>query len=129
MKHGEKQRATLNEILASTSDVLFPAELGAKRVAIDSTDCDGDTPLHVMVRRTDRYAVNLLIKAGANVDAIGDMGETPLHVAVSMENIEIIEALLKAEAKTNIRSEFNETSAERAAKKGGEIDKLFKNHD
>ena len=125
MGHGPKLRATLEEILASTSDVIFPAELGGHPVAIDSTDCDGDTPLHVMVRRKDRYAVNQLIQAGANVDAVGDMSETPLHVAVGQGDLPIIEALLKAGAKTNIRSEFNETAAERAEKMEGEIAKLF----
>jgi hypothetical protein len=51
MGHGQKHRATLEEILASTSDVLFPAEIGEHTVAIDSTDSDGDTPLHIMVWR------------------------------------------------------------------------------
>jgi ankyrin repeat protein len=128
MGHGPKPRVTLEEILASTSDVLFPAEIGEHKVAIDSTDGDGDTPLHIMVWRKDFYAVNILIEAGANVDAAGDMSETPLHVAVGQENLPIIEALLKAGAKTDIRSEFNETAAERAKKKGEEIAKLFKRY-
>ncbi len=125
MGHKEKHRATLGEILASTSERLFPEELGEKVVTIDSKDLDGDTPLLVMVWRKDRYAVNLLIEAGADVDAIGDMSETPLHIAILQEDLEIIEALLKAGAKTDIRSEFNETASERATKKGGEIAKLF----
>lgn len=120
-----KHRATLEEILASTSDVLFPAEMGEKAVSISSTDCDGDTPLHVMVWRNDAYAVKVLLEAGANPNAIGDMGETPLHVAVSKENCTIAETLLQADAKVNIRSDFNETAQERAIRKGGAIAKLF----
>ena len=125
MGHKPKHRATLEEILASTSDVLFPAEIGKKVVSISSTDCDGDTPLHVMVWRNDAYAVKVLLEAGANPNAIGDMGETPLHVAVSKENCTIAENLLQAGAKVNIRSEFNETAQERAIRKGGAIAKLF----
>ncbi|THG70303.1 ankyrin repeat domain-containing protein [Pseudomonas sp. A-1] len=125
MGHEPKRRATLEEILASTSDVLFPAEMGEKVVSISSTDCDGDTPLHVMVWRNDAYAVKVLLEAGANPNAIGDMGETPLHVAVSQENFAIAKALMQAGAKTNIRSEFNETAQERAIRKGGAIAKLF----
>ena len=128
MGHGEKRRATLEEILTSTSDVLYPAELGEKVVTVDSANCDGDTPLHVMVWRKDRYAVNRLIEAGADVNAVGDMSETPLHVAIGQEDLPIIEALLKAGAKTSIRSEFDETAEERAKKKGGEIAKLFKQY-
>lgn len=125
MGHEPKHRATLEEILASTSDVLFPAEMGERVVFISSTDCDGDTPLHVMVWRDDAYAVKVLLAAGANPNAVGDMGETPLHVAVSKENFAIAEALLRAGAKANIRSDFNETAKERAIHKGGELAKLF----
>jgi ankyrin repeat protein len=94
MGYRPKKRTRLEEILQSTSDVLFPVELGKHPVTIDSTDCEGNTPLHVMVWRKDCNAINLLIEAGANVDAVGDMGETPLHVAVGEENLPIIEALL-----------------------------------
>lgn len=82
MGHGPKQRATLDEILAATSDILYPEDLGKRRVTIDSADRNGDTPLHVMVWRKDRYAVSLLIEKGADVNAIGDMSETPLHIAI-----------------------------------------------
>lgn len=125
MGHEPKRRATLEEILASTSDVLFPADMGEKVVSISSTDCDGDTPLHVIVWRNDAYAVNVLLEAGADPNAIGDMGETPLHVAVNKESFAIAEALLQAGAKANIRSEFNETAQEIAIRKGGAIAKIF----
>ena len=73
---------TLNEVLRSKSDNLFPAELGEAPVYIDSTDCDGDTPLHVLIWRGDTDGALLLIKHGAPINAIGDMGETPLHIAI-----------------------------------------------
>lgn len=120
-----KQRATLAVILASTSDVLFPEHLGNAPVMLDSAGCDGDTPLHVVVRRNDLYAVQTLLQAGAKVNAIGDMSETPLHVAVGQENTAIIEALLRAGARSDVRSEFGETAAERAARMGGEVAKIF----
>lgn len=121
-----KKRKSFEEILLSVSDVLFPAELGKKHVEIDSKDVDGDTPLHVLIWRNDVYGAQLLIKAGADVNAIGDMGETPLHVAISKENEPIIVALLEAGADTNIRSEFGETAIEKASKKGESIKKLFR---
>jgi ankyrin repeat protein len=99
--------------------------MGKCRVSVDSTDSEGDTPLHVMVWRKDRYAVRLLIEAGANVNAIGDMGETPLHIAVAREEPEIVELLLKAGANIHIRSEFNITPLGSAAEKGGALEKLF----
>ena len=121
-----RDQRTLDEILQSTSDVLFPAELGDRQVTLDSSDSDGDTPLHVLVRRKDRYAVDVLIAAGVDVNAVGDMGETPLHVAVAQEDEAIIRSLLRAGARTVIRSEFNQTAAERAKETGGAIARLFR---
>lgn len=119
-----KQRRSLDEILQATSDSLFPAKLGKKQVKVDSKDVDGDTPLHVMVARGDRFACQALIEAGASVDAIGDMGQTPLHVAISCSYPEIVELLLDAGARTDIVSEFGESQLQKAKMKGGEIARL-----
>lgn len=99
---------TLASILQSTSDVLFPAEMGKREVEIHSRDADGDTPLHVLVRRGDADGVRVLIEHGADVNAVGDMGETPLHVARHMGYREIMRQLVKAGADATIRSEFGE---------------------
>ena len=115
---------SLEEILQATSDVLFPADIGKRQVKIDSTDMDGDTPLHVMASRGDRFACQVLVDAGAEVNAVGDMGQTPLHVAISRGCIETVELLLRAGARTDIISEFGESQLEMARKKGGEIARL-----
>jgi uncharacterized protein len=123
-----KERRTLKEILQSTSDVLFPSELGKKTVTIHSRDVEGDSPLHVLVRRKDRYGVDQLIQVGAEVDVVGDMGETPLHVAIGQGDLYILESLLKAKARIDIRSEFGETAWEKAVNKGDVIAKLFRQY-
>jgi ankyrin repeat protein len=109
---------TLKEWLQSTSDVLFPAGLGNAEVHINSIDCDGDTPLHVLIRRNETAGALMLIENGAPVDAAGDMGETPLHVAVSNKNMTVIHALLKAGGRTDIANEFGKTALERAIEEG-----------
>jgi ankyrin repeat protein len=111
-------KRTLGEVLQSTSESLFPAELGKAKVKINSTDCDGDTPLHVLIWRGDTEGAILLISNGAPIDAIGDMGETPLHVAIAKKDTRIISALIEAGAKTDIVSEFGETAIQKAAKHG-----------
>lgn len=118
---------TLDDVLQSTSDTLFPADLGKRRVAIDSHDSDGDTPLHLIVWRNDLEAVQLLVDAGANVNTVGDMGETPLHVAVKGGNVSIVKILLKAGARDDIRSEWvlNTTAREMAEQAGGAMAELF----
>lgn len=125
MSKKPKKRRSLEEILQSMSESLFPDQMGVKKVKVNSKDCMGDTPLHVMALRSDRYGVEVLIENGADINAVGDMTETPLHVAIRKGDLFIVEALLKAGSKTDIRSEFNETPAEKAKKAGGEIEKLF----
>lgn len=109
---------TLEEVLQSTSDTLFPADLGARTVTLQSTDCDGDTPLHVLIWRGDTSGARLLIENGANPNAVGDMGETPLHVAIRKENLSLVRALLRAGARTNIVSEFGQSASALASEKG-----------
>lgn len=118
---------TLDEVLQSASDVLFPEDLGERPVAITSRSSNGDTPLHVMTWRNDLEAVEILISAGADVDAVGDMGETPLHIAARGGNVAIATALLKAGARDDIRSEweFVSTPHEMAERAGGAIAELF----
>ena len=104
--------------MQSTSDCIFPAQLGEATVHLDSTDPDGDTALHVLIRRGDTKGALLLIENGAPINALGDMGETPLHVAISSGNRSVIRALLKAGAETDRVSEFGETPQQKAAKRG-----------
>jgi len=119
-------KPTLDEVLSLVSDALFPAELGEAPVAIDSRGYDDDTPLHVLAWRNDVAGAEVVIAAGADVNAIGDMGETPLHVAIAMDSVEMAKLLLRHGANRKVRSEFDETPMEKALKKGGPIVKLFR---
>ena len=114
------------EVLQSTSSALFPADLGNRAVAIDSRDSDGDTPLHIVASRGDLVAVELLLSAGANPNAVGDMGQTPLHIAISRGSPEVVAALLRHGARAGIRSELGDTAVERAIKVGGEVARIVR---
>ena len=117
---------SLNEVLQSTSDALFPADLGKRTITVDTRDCDGDTALHVLVRRKDLAGVELLLTASANPNAVGDMGETPLHVAIRSGSDDIVLALMRHGARPEARTEFGETAMDMAIKQGGEIARLVK---
>ena len=119
---------TLEQVLKSCSDTMFPEDIGEAEVVLNSRDIEGDTPLHVMGWRNDIEGTAILIKAGADINAIGDMNETPLHVALTQENEKLVELLLKAGAKTNIRSEFNLTAIQKAKQLGGKFYELFKKY-
>lgn len=112
---------TVEEVLQSTSDCLYPAEMGKRIVNLASADCDGDTALHVLIWRSDTPGAILLIESGANVNAIGDMGETPLHVAIRKDNRAVVHALIAAGAETDIVSEFGATARTLAAEKDIDI--------
>jgi ankyrin repeat protein len=64
---------------------------------------EGDTCLHIAAGRGDLRSIELLLKAGLNIDNQGDMGTTPLHCA---KNEETAKFLVKHGAAQNIRDEF-----------------------
>jgi uncharacterized protein len=97
-----KAARTLDEVLQPTSDTLFPVDLGERAVSINSTDCDGDTLLHVLIWRGDNPGAHLLIENGADVNAVGDMGDTPLHIALRKDNLPIVRAPVAARARADI---------------------------
>ena len=114
----------LEEVLQTASEHLYPDKLGEAKVSINSTDCDGDTPLHVFIWGGETEKSLLLIDNGADINAVGDMGETPLHAALRKKYMRVVKALLKAGAQTNIVSEFRQSAIDLAQESGinlGEI--------
>ncbi|MEM9630713.1 MAG: ankyrin repeat domain-containing protein [Pseudomonadota bacterium] len=106
-----KKRASLEEILQSTSFALWPSQDGAAIISIDTVGCDGDRPLHVLAHRQDLYSCRVLLESGADPNLQGDIGYTPLHYAVMAQNRELTDLLLEFGARTDIASEFDETPA------------------
>ena len=121
-------RRSLAEVLRSTWDVLYPGENEERVVTLESRSSEGDTPLHVMAWRRDVEGASLLIEAGAEIDATGDMDQTPLHVAIMQSDPPMIDLLLKAGARMDIRSEFGKTAAEEAVTKGGLVQELVERY-
>jgi ankyrin repeat protein len=116
---------TLEQVLASTSGILFPAEDGEKVVTVDSRGSDGDSALHVLAWQNDVEGAQLLVAAGADVNAPGDMGCTPLHVAVKQNNIALATILINAGARSDVEWELGGTARDEAIRRGGELAALF----
>lgn len=118
----------LEAFLVSVSDVLFP-HLDPHPVDVMARSSDGDTPLHVAALRGDCYGIRLLLAAGAEVDAIGDMGCTPLYFAVMEGKIDAARLLLAAGADPDIVSELDFSPLSLAKTKGlAEMFRLLKQH-
>ena len=73
---------------------------------------DRDTCLHIAARRRNRRAVELLIKAGADVNDQGDMGSTALHYAEYAKAEDVVALLLAHGASRSIRDEFGKLPGE-----------------
>lgn len=112
----------LDALLQSVAETLFPAEEVLPVITLKSADVMGDTPLHVFLWRKDDSAAQLLIQAGANVNAVGDMSETPIFVAVRNASIDTLVLLIQAGAKLDVVSEFGQTPLELARIIGREND-------
>jgi hypothetical protein len=71
--------------------------LDKSKESLESKDKDGNTGLHVAAQLDSIEAVNLLLKAGADVKAKNEQGRTPLHVAAE-KSVNSITPLLDGKA-------------------------------
>lgn len=111
-----KKRLSLNDLLLSYSDDMFPEHLGKAPVTMDSVSIHGDTPLHIAVEKGNRFGVSLLVEEGADINRKGARGETPLHKAVGEFDQAMVSLLLKLGADGSVKSRDGET-AEQFAKR------------
>jgi ankyrin repeat protein len=75
-------------------------------------DSNGDTLLHIAAQVGDAGTVEMLLKAGLDVDRIGDMGCTALHYAKMEKQGVVVDLLLAHGASKDIRNEFGKLSGE-----------------
>jgi ankyrin repeat protein len=94
--------------LESGNPILFDA--------LTFEDGSGDNLLQIVSRLGDIRAVELLLKAGADVHHKGDMGYTPLHDAYTCKDPEkraqIVALLLEYGASPDVLNEFRKKPGE-----------------
>src|SRR5215469_4252766 len=119
------KKVTLNEFLKSASEVMFPHRR-PRVIDVNAKASDGDTPLHVAAIRGDREGARLLVEAGANVDALGDMSCTPLYYAVSHRHPEVARLLLEYGADPHLLNELGSSAMLRAQDGDPELLRIVK---
>jgi len=66
---------------------------------VNALDSEGNTALHVAIKRQHDAVVKQLLAAGSRVDVANGKGRLPLHAASAIGNVRIVKLLLAAGAK------------------------------
>ena len=89
-----------------------------ERVDVNAPQADGATPLHWAAHWDDLETAELLIAAGARVDAANDYGVAPLALASTNGSLAMVERLLGAGADPDLADEHGATPLMFAARTG-----------
>jgi len=79
---------------------------------------DEDRPIHLIARRGNAKCIQLLLDAGADPNAMGDMSCTPLDEAVSRGHLEVAHLLLQAGARIDPVNELGYSALGLCSPKG-----------
>ncbi|HEV3332410.1 MAG TPA: ankyrin repeat domain-containing protein [Bryobacteraceae bacterium] len=90
----------------------------AQKVEVSAASADGTTALHWLVRADDLETAELLIHAGADVNARNRRGVAPLDLACLNGSAAMVEKLLAAGADPNLAGPDGQTSLMTAARTG-----------
>jgi ankyrin repeat protein len=93
------------EIVTDKNDDIFSGP-NALNVNSQVLGQGGDRPLHCIVRSGNAQCVGLLLQAGADPNAKGEMEVTPLYWAVGDGNLEVARLLLEAGARIDVINEL-----------------------
>ena len=133
VRYVEEKNSALN--LAS-----YIADVRAIRTLLDNgadvnatgIHLNADTPLHALVRDQgwdgELECIDMLLKAGANINAVCGVGGTALHIAARLGKLAIVEKLLAAGADTGFEAEEDGTALQAAVEnEQTEVAKALKN--
>ncbi len=110
-KNPRRQVMTSGE--GGVTPLHWVAAFGEARSPLEEKNRDGWTPLHYAAGFNKEAAlVDILLQAGAALDAVDDRGRTPLHLAAEHHNEVIYEKLLAAGADSSIKDNRDRLAAD-----------------
>jgi ankyrin repeat protein len=80
----------INKGIESVADFV-----GQKITSVEYRNGYGDTPLHIVSNWGDSEAIEILVAAGADINARGETGFTPLHCAAEQNKPAAIKTLIQ----------------------------------
>ena len=89
-----------------------------QHVDVNSQQGDGTTALHWAADLDNLAIADLLIRAGARVDAANDLGAVPLHLACTNRSVPMVDRLLESKANPNAKLLDGETVLMTCARTG-----------
>ena len=79
--------------------------------AVNAAQPDGTTALHWTAYHDDAEMAGLLVRAGANVNAVSKLGRTPLLIAATIDgSVEVVRLLIEKGADVNVRDKSGSTA-------------------
>jgi ankyrin repeat protein len=107
---------TLDEVLADVA--ASPGFEGCTEIGANSRSVSGRTPLHWMATLGDAVGTELLLQAGANIDAVDDEGNTALHEATTSRQQGVVGVLVAHGAQVHLVNAAGQSSLEMAEADG-----------
>jgi ankyrin repeat protein len=105
--------ATVSDVLEAVKEGAAEFSLFAETPEVNSRGFFGNVPLMVVIHWGDIEAVQLLLDAGADIDAVCEEGNTPLHEAIESGQFQIARILLARGANRSIRNELGQLPRDR----------------
>ncbi|MCE0825325.1 ankyrin repeat domain-containing protein [Buttiauxella ferragutiae] len=108
------KKLTAHDVLSRYMEEDLPEFCGMELKSVNQSGNFGDAPLHVACTRGNKYEVQALIDAGADINAPGELGNTPLHAATGQNHISVVKILLKSGASKSKVNNLNQTPLDKA---------------
>ena len=103
---------TLQEVLEDVAQQDDFADIHP--IGVNTRGHSGTTPLHFMATLGDDKAAQLLLNAGAEIDAADANGYTPLHEAIILGHANFVAFLVSKGASISCRNQDGDTALELA---------------
>ena len=116
----EDKKIALTKLLAGYANEELPMFAGVDLTSANSSGPGGDTPLHLACYRGSLEDAALLLDAGADVNAVGDMKRRPIHEAIAYGPIELVRLLLERGASLEFLDGFDASAIDLAQHRGDE---------